>query len=81
VASAEDGKGKSGLLSRWFRGGDAGARSMSRPRLLRAKPLIVEPALVDARLPDGAAAFRAEAKLASAPAPGLSRSSTTIARA
>ena len=84
MASAEDEKkGKSGLLGRWFRGGEARPRP-SRRRLPAASEaeLVVEPPLAEAPPPLTVAP--------AAPAPkqswlqrlrcGLSRSSTTIAR-
>jgi fused signal recognition particle receptor len=83
VASAEDEKkGKSGLLGRWFRGGDAATAPVEAPPppVSEAEPFI-EP-LADAPAPPPIAA--------APPAPkqgwlqrlrfGLSRSSTTIAR-
>ena len=86
MASVEDEKkGKSGLLSRWFRGGEpATAPVDAPPRRLRAKP---------SRGRDARAAGRGPSPSDRRPAPpapkqswlqrlrlGLSRSSTTIAR-
>ena len=83
MASVEDEKkGKSGLLSRWFRGADAPTAPVEAPAVSEAEPPLPQEAEPVALIPPNLAA--------APPAPkqswfqrlrfGLSRSSTTIAR-